>query len=238
MFDLRSIVIGLVLMLKKYSCLSLTIYEEANEEDYKNGIIALPLIGLAIGLVAFIIVSFRYIYDGFFISSAVLLYYCVVTKTTNIKDVYRTLNYYIKPANQTDNISGIIGTVLICLMYLSLFRVVPVTSLIIMPAAGFSNLMILSKVIKRDLENTSILKYCGNYHIIAAFGISFLSAAILNYKLIISLSLMFMLSGLIVSILDKRIKNVPSSVEGFIIEVSQIMFLIITYVIRLGDTPL
>lgn len=238
MFDLRSIVIGLVLMIKKYSCLSLTIYEEAKEEDYKNGIIALPLIGLAIGLVAFIIVSFRYIYDGFFISSAVLLYYCVVTKTTNIKDVYRTLNYYIKPANQTDNISGIIGTVLICLMYLSLFRVVPVTSLIIMPAAGFSNLMILSKVIKRDLENTSILKYCGNYHIIAAFGISFLSAAILNYKLIISLSLMFMLSGLIVSILDKRIKNVPSSVEGFIIEVSQIMFLIITYVIRLGDTPL
>jgi len=107
-----------------------------------------------------------------------------------------------------------------------------------MPAAGFSNLMILSKVIKRDLENTSILKYCGNYHIIAAFGISFLSAAILNYKLIISLSLMFMLSGLIVSILDKRIKNVPSSVEGFIIEVSQIMFLIITYVIRFGDTPL
>ncbi|HOT22351.1 MAG TPA: hypothetical protein PLD67_07235, partial [Sedimentibacter sp.] len=75
MFDLKSIVIGLVLMIKKYSCLSLTIYEEANEEDYKNGIIALPIIGLAIGLVAFIIVSFRYIYDGFFISSAVLLYY-------------------------------------------------------------------------------------------------------------------------------------------------------------------
>ena len=238
MLDLRSIVIGVVLMLKKYSCVSITIYEEANEEDYKNGIMALPIIGLAIGFVAFIIVSFRYIYDGFFISSAVLLYYCVVTKTSNIKDVYRTLNYYIRPANQTDNISGIIGTVLICLMYLSLFRVVPVTSLIIMPAAGFSNLMILSKVIKRDLENTSILKYCGSYHIIAAFGISFLSAAIINYKLIISLSITFMLSGLIVSILDKRIKNVPSSVEGFIIEVSQVMFLIITYIIRFGDTPL
>jgi len=44
MFDLRSIVIGIVLMLKKYSCISLTIYEEANEEDYINGITALPLI--------------------------------------------------------------------------------------------------------------------------------------------------------------------------------------------------
>jgi cobalamin synthase len=231
MLDLRSIVIGFVVMLKKYSCISLTIYEEANEEDYKSGIMVLPLIGLAIGFVAFILASFSYIYDSLFISSAVLLYYCAVTKTANIKDVYRTLNYYIKPVNQTEHITGIIGVILICLMYLSLFRIVPVTSLIIMPTAGFSNLIVLSKVIKRDSENTSILKYCGKYHIIAAFGISFIFAAILNYKLIISLSLTFMLSAVIVSILDKRVKNVPSSIEGFIIEVSQVMFLIITYLL-------
>ncbi|NLK64126.1 MAG: hypothetical protein GX289_03425 [Tissierellia bacterium] len=233
MFDLRSIVIGLVLMLKKYTCLNLAIYEEVNEEDYKNGIMVLPLMGFAIGFVAFIIVSFRYIYDSFFISSALLLYYCLVTKTANIKDVYRTLNYYIKPANQTEHIAGIIGAVLICLMYFSLFRIVPVTSLIIMPVAGFSNLIILSKVIKRDSNNTSILKYCGTYHIVSAFATAFLFAAIFYYKLIISLSLTFMLFALSVSILDKRVKYVPSSIEGFIIEISQVMFLIITYIMRL-----
>lgn len=233
MFDLRSIVIGVVLMLKKYSCVSLTIYEESNEEDYKNGIMALPLIGLAIGFISFIISSFRYVYDGFFISSAVLLYYCVVTKTANIKDVYRTLNYYIKPVNQTEQISGIIGVIIICLMYASLFRIVTVTSLIIMPAAGFSNLIILSKVIKRDLDNTSILKHCGKYHIIAAFGLSFIFAAIFNYKLIISLSLTYMITGVIISVLDKKIKNVPSSIEGFLIEASQILFLSITYLLKI-----
>jgi len=233
MFDLRSIVIGIVLMLKKYSCLSLTIYEEANEEDYKNGIMALPLIGLAIGFFAFIISSLRYVYDGFFISAVVFLYYCIITKTVNIKDVYRTLNYYIRPANQTEQISGIIGVILICLMYVSLFRIVPVTSLIIMPAAGFSNLIILSKVIKRNPDNTSILKHCGKYHIIAAFGISFLFTAIFNYKLIISLSLTYMITGAIISILDKKIKNVPNSIEGFIIEISQILFLSITYLLKI-----
>ena len=233
MFDLRSIVIGIVLMLKKYSCVSLTIYEEANEEDYKNGIMALPLIGLAIGFFAFIISSLRYVYDGFFISAVVFLYYCIITKTVNIKDVYRTLNYYIRPANQTEQISGIIGVILICLMYVSLFRIVPVTSLIIMPAAGFSNLIILSKVIKRNPDNTSILKHCGKYHIIAAFGISFLFTAIFNYKLIISLSLTYMLTGAIISILDKKIKNVPNSIEGFIIEISQILFLSITYLLKI-----
>lgn len=233
MLDLRSIVIGVVLMLKKYSFISLTIYEEANDEDYKNGIMALPLIGVAVGFGAFIISSFRYIYDGFFISSAVLLYYCIVTKTANMKDVYRTLNYYIKPVNQTEQISGIIGVVSICLVYFSLLRIVPVTSLIIMPAVGFSNLIILSKVIKRDLDNTSILKYCGKYHIIAAFFISFLFAAIFNYKLIISISLTYILTCLIISILDKKIKNVPSSIEGFLIEISQIVFLMITYLFLL-----
>lgn len=233
MFDLRSIVIGIVLMLKRYTCISLTIYEETNDEDYINGIMTLPLIGLAIGFFAFIISSFKFIYDGFFISSLVLLYYCIATKTANIKDVYRTLNYYIKPNNQTEQISGIIGVIILCLIYFSLFRIVPVTSLIIMPAAGFSNLIILSKVTKRDLDNTSILKHCGKYHIIASFFISFLFAAIFNYKLIISLSLTYMLTGVIVSFLDKKIKNVPSSIEGFIVEISQIIFLMITYIFRL-----
>lgn len=233
MLDLRSIVIGVVIMLKKYSCVSLTIYEEANEEDYKNGIMALPLIGLAIGFFAFFISSLRYLYDGFFIGSAVLLYYCIATRTVNIKDVYRTLNYYIRPVNQTEQISGIVGVIIICLIYVSLFRIVPVTALIIMPAAGFSNLVILSKVIKRDLDNTSIMKHCGKQHVIAAFGISFLFAAIFNYKLVIPLSLTYMITGVIISILDKKIKNVPNSIEGFMIEISQILFLSITYLLKI-----
>lgn len=228
MLDLRSIVMGIILMLKKYSIISLTIYEQETEEDYKNGIMALPLIGLAIGFFAFIIISFKYVFDEFFISTIMLLYYCIITKTTNLKDVYKTLNYYIKPSNQTEQVPGIIGIVLICLIYFSLFRIAPVTSIIIMPVVGFSNLIVLSKIIKRNLENTSILIYCEKYHVIAAFGASFLFAAIFNYKLIISLSLTYMLMVVVISILDRRVKNIPSSLEGFIIEISQIIFLIIS----------
>jgi hypothetical protein len=79
------------------------------------------------------------------------------------------------------------------------------------------------------------LKYCGKYHITAAFAIPFFFAALFNYKLIISLSITFMAIAAGAGILDKRVKkNAPSSVEGFIIEISQIIFLIITYLIRLG----
>lgn len=233
MFDLRSIAIGMILMLKKYTCIDITIYAETNEEDYKSGIFVLPLIGFAIGFIALLISSLKFFYDGFFVSVLILTYYNIITKTVNMKDTYRSLNYYIKPKNQTEQLSGLIGIILINLIYFSLFRIVPSTSLLVMFVAGYTNLIILSSVIKRNKDNTSIMKYCSKYHIIAAFGISFLIAAIFNYRLVISLSLTYMISAMIVSILDEKIKLFPSSMEGSVIEITQIVFLIITYIIKL-----
>lgn len=233
MFDLRSIVIGTVLMLKKYTFINITIYAETNEEDYQNGIIALPLIGFAIGFISFLFSSMKFFYDGFFVSVLILAYYNIITKSINMTDTYRTFNYYIKPKNQSEQLSGIIGITLINLMYFSLFRIVPSTALIVMPMAGYSSLIILSSIIKRNKDNTSVMKYCSKYHIIAAFGISFLIAAIFNYRLVISLSLTYMLSVIIVSILDDKIKVFPSSMEGAIIEITQVLFLVITYLMKL-----
>lgn len=233
MFDVRSIVIGIILMLKKYTCINITIYEESSNEDYKNGIMALPLIGLAIGFSSFLIASLEFVYDGFFVSVLVLGFYCIVTRSVNLTDTYRTLNYIIKPKNQSEQIVGIIGTTVILLLYFSLFRIVPSTSLIIMPVAGYSSLIILSPVIKRNKKNTEIMKYCGKYHTIAAFAISFLIAAVFNYKLVISLSLTYMISGFVVSYLDNKVSVLPNSAEGLIVETAQILFLIITYIIRI-----
>jgi len=233
MFDLKSIVIGAILMLKKYTCINITIYADTNDDDLKNGIIALPLIGLAVGFVAFLISSFRFVYDDFFISSLIFGYYCLVTKTVNLIDTYKTLNYIIKPKNQSEQISGIIGIIIISLIYFSLIRIVPSTALIIMPIAGYSSLIILSTIIKRNKDGTSVMKYCSKYHSLAVFGISFFLTAIFNYKLVIPLSLTYMITGMIVSTLDKKIKLLPYSIEGFFIEITQVTFLIITYLIKI-----
>lgn len=233
MFDLRSIVMGTVLMLKKYTFINITIYEEANKDDYINGIYVLPLIGFAVGFIALLLSSLKIFYDDLFVSAIILTYYHIITKTVNMKETYRTLNYYIKPGNQTEQLSGLIGIILINLMYFSLFRVVTPTALVVMTVVGFSSPIILSAVIKRDKGNTSILKYCNKNHIIAAFAISFLIAALINYRLVISLSLTYMISGMIISLLDEKIKVFPSSVEGAIIEITQVLFLVITYLMKL-----
>ena len=161
MFDLRSIVIGMVLMLKKYTCIDITIYAETTDEDYRNGVLVLPLIGFAVGFIAFIISSLKIFYDDFFVSILILAYYVIITKNTNIKDYYKTLNYYIKSENQSEQLSGLIGVMVIILFYFSMFRIIPSTALVVMSVAGYSSPAILSLVIKQSKDNTSIMKYCG-----------------------------------------------------------------------------
>ena len=233
MFDLKSLLLGIISIIKKYTCINIKVYAESNDEDYKNGIILLPLVGLVIGFAASFISSFKIFYDDFFISVIVFTYYCIITKTVNLRDTYRTLNYIIKPKSQSEQVSGIIGIIIICLFYFALIRLVDVTALFLMPVAGYSGLIVLSMVFKRNKEGTSIIKYCSKYHYISAFGISFIFAVLINYKLIVPLALTFMVSGLAVNFMDKKIKILPNSIEGFIIEIIQLIFLTITYLFKI-----
>lgn len=233
MFDLRSIVAGTILMLKKYTCINITIYADTTDEDYKSGILALPLMGFAIGFVAFLIAGLKLFYDSFFIGAITLIYLNIITKSVNMKDIYISLNHLLKSHNDNDQIYGIIGIILINLLYFSLIGIIPLTGLIIMPVAGYSNLILMSFVIKSKKENTSVMKYCERHHVVSAFVISFLLTAIFNYRLIISLSLTYMITGAVMSIFDERTDSINDSLEGFIIEITQVLFLIITYMMFL-----
>jgi hypothetical protein len=233
MFDLRSFMIGIILMLRKFTCIDIKMYAQSSEEDYKNGVLLLPLIGLAIGLLAFLIMKLRIFYDEFFISAIVLAYYSIITKTVNMKDTYRTLNFIIKPKNISEQISGTIGIVIIYIFYLSTIRLVAPSTLIVLMVSGYSGLIILSTVFQRDKGDTSIIKYCGLHQKIFALATSFLIAAIINYKLVVSLALTYMISGFVVATFDKKAKILPTSIEGFMVEVVQIVFLITTYFLKI-----
>lgn len=233
MFDLRSIVIGIILMLKKYTCINVTIYTENTDDDYKSGIIILPLIGFAIGFIAFIIANLKFFYDSFFIATLILIYLNIITKAVNMKDTYTSLNYLFKNRDKHEQITGLVGIILIYLLYFSLIGIVPTTALIIMPVAGYSNLILLSFIIKNNKDNTLIMKYCEKHHVISAFAISFLLTVIFNYRLIISLVLTYMITGIVVSLLDEKIGKITDSFEGLIIEITQSLFLMITYLMML-----
>lgn len=235
MFEAKNVFLGIILMLKKYTIFNLTLNDEVTieREDYQAGIILLPILGLIAGIIAFFISMLRLNYDSNFVSILIMIFYCVFTKNTNLIATYTTLNTIIKPKSQSEQISGIIGVVIICLAYYTLFSLVPLRAILVTPMIGFSTVIIISSAVKRDKTGTDIMQYCSNLHICIAFFISFVVTMIISYRLVIAVSVTYIVSAYVLSMIDRKVKNLPVQVEGFIIEISQIIFLTATYLFYL-----
>jgi hypothetical protein len=67
----------------------------------------------------------------------------------------------------------------------------------------------------------------------AAFSISFMLAALYNYKLVVPLAVTYMAAGFAAAVVDEKIKILPNSIEGFIIEAVQLTFLTVTYLFKI-----
>ncbi len=231
MFEIKNAFVGALLMLNKFTIFNIKFYADADDSDYSFGVILLPILGLLIGVASVFISIFKLIYSPLFVSILIMIYYFIITKSTNILDTYKTINLIIKPKNSNEQVFNTISIIIICLLYFVLFSVVSIRAILLMPLIGFSNLLISSLLIKRNKENTEILKYCTKNHAIFAFAFSFIITIIISYKLCIALSITLIISATIINIIDSKIKILPSSIEGFIIEMSQILFLAISYML-------
>ena len=233
MFEAKNVFIGALLMLKKFTLFNIKFYAETEDSDYIFGVFLLPFLGLLIGILSIPLSIFKYLYDPIFVGVLILIYYCIITKCTNIIDTYKTINTVIKHKNTNEQLLSTIAIVLLCILYFTLFSILSIRAILLAPMVGFSNLLILNLIIKRNKENTSILKYCSKNHAVIAFVFSFAVTIIISYKLTIALSLTYIITGILMNYFDSKIKILPSSMEGFIIEISQILFLILCYILFL-----
>ena len=231
MFEAKNAFIGALLMLKKFTIFNIKFYAETEDSDYIFGVFLLPFLGLLIGTFSLAISIFKFLYEPIFVGILIFIYYCIITKSINIIDTYKTINTIIKPKNTNEQLLSTISIVLLCLLYFTLFSISSIRAILLAPMVGFSNLLILSLLIKRNKENTSILKYCTKNHAILAFVFSFVVTIIISYKLTVSLALTYIITGILTNYFDLKIKILPSSVEGFIVEISQILFLILCYLL-------
>lgn len=233
MSEIRSITIGLILMIKKYTCIPINLYVEQTEEDYHNGITLLPVLGIAIGMIMFFISIFGYIYNKFFISILIVAFYCVITKGNMLKDLSMAVNKVIcNGEDNYNNVSETVSIIIVLMLYFVLFGLVPNSAILLTPIVGFSTLLITGSTIKCDY-NKSIINYCKNKERIVAFSIVFAAAVIINYKLVISTSFTFIIIGFILNYAKENIKKVLFKYDGCIIEIAQITFLILTYILKL-----
>lgn len=233
MFEAKNAFIGALLVLRKFTVFNIKFYAETEESDYYFAVFLLPLLGLLIGFCSIAISIFKLFYAPMFTGALLLIYYCIITKSANIKDTYKTINIIINSNDENKQFFSIISLVALCILYFVLFSISSIRAIFLMPMVGFSNLIVQTLIIKRDKTSTSILKYSTKKHSIFAFLFSFILTIIINYKMAISLSLTYIIVSFLINYFDSKIKIVPSSVEGFIIEISQILFLILSYILIL-----
>ena len=232
MSEIRSITIGLILMIKKYTCIPINLYVEQTDEDYHNGITLLPALGIAIGMIMFFISILGYIYNRFFISILIVAFYCVITKCNMLKDLSMAVNKIIyNDEDNYNNIGETVSIIIVLMLYFVLFGLVPNTAILLTPIVGFSTLLITGSTIKHNDKN--IISYCNRKERTVAFSIVFAAAVIVNYKLVLSISFTFIIIGFVLNYLNNYIKKVLFKYDGCIIEISQIIFLILTYILKI-----
>lgn len=233
MFEAKNVFVGALLILRRFTLFNIKFYAETEDSDYIFGIFLLPLLGLIIGLGSLAISIFKFIYEPMFIGILIFIYYCIITKSNNLIATYKTIHTIIRPKNGNEQVFETLALVIICMLYFTLFSLLSIRAVLLAPVVGFSNLLILSLLIKRDKKDTDILKYCTRNHAIFAFVFSFVITIIISYKLTVALSLTYIITGILMNYFDSKIKILPSSIEGLIVEVSQILFLILSYILFL-----
>ena len=231
MFEVKNVFIGALLILNKFTIFNIKFYSETDDMDYSFGVFLLPILGLLIGFATIIISLLKFLYDPMFIGALLLTFYFVITKSVNITSTYKTIETFIQQKNKNSQLLSIISLMIICIFYFVMFSVLSARAIILMPLVGYSNLLILSYFIKRNKENTQLLKYCTKSHSIFAFLFSFIITIIISYKSTIALSLTYILSAIAMNFIDAKIKKLPSSIEGFIIEITQLLFLLLSYLL-------
>lgn len=224
MVDARNIVIGLILMINRYTLIPIKVYIEIEDEHYKNGNMLLPLLGLVIGFVMFVISLLGYTYNNYFVSILIIVFYFGITKNMALTDINKVINEISESKENEEYIynKGIISEMIAVISYFILFGLVPKTAILLTPIIGFSSKLLVESVDDKEYKKR-----------ILAFIVSFSIAFIFNYRLMVSMSLTFMIFGFFYIKINKKYNAILANKDGLIIELSQILFLIITYILKI-----
>lgn len=232
MEEIKSIFIGVLILIKKYTCIPIKINIEDYIDNYNNIKLLLPFLGLVFGFIMFLISLLGYIYNKLLISIILVLLYCWMTKNRTFHEL-NTLSFEFfsikKKANDLSNTFIILNI----LLYVVLFGLVPKTAIFITPILGYSSILLINSIAYNIRKNINISKYFGNMERIFALITVYIVSLIINYKLIIPASFTFIIIGLIFIYIDNNSKKIILETEGLVIEVSQLLFLIFTYILRI-----
>lgn len=216
------------------------------EEDFIKGIILMPVIGILIGLVLWGISFATYYMDRTLVSILIWLVYIWITGALHIDGLADTVDGIFSNRDK-DRILEImkdsrIGTfgVLAIFFLLSLNIVlsnytVDYRILIILPVLGRSSALLfcsLSEYVRDEGMGKGIIENTGIKEAIIGMIFLLITGLIINYKLLLPILLIIFSTLYMASYFKKKLGGITGDNIGFVIELTQTIFLFFTYILR------
>lgn len=217
---------------------------EYREEDFIRGIKFLPLVGLLIGAAMYIPAFLKNIFHSPIISLLIWIIYICITGGLHIDGLADTYDGLFSNRNREEILEimkdsrigtfGVLGVLLLIIWNLLLTNYIDIKLIILVPLVGRSAAILSASISKYARERKGMgkafIENCGASEAIFAIIFSYIIAFVfVKFQALLILTITY----LIVIILTKKIKvkigGMTGDTIGFIIELSQGIFIFILY---------
>lgn len=220
---------------------------EYSKELYVKGIKYFPLVGLIIGGFLYSGVLFEPYMDRPVLSFLLVLLYLWITGGLHLDGVADTCDGIFSGRERSKMLEimgdsrigtfGVISLIIVLGAYLVLFSYVSFTAILVCPIVGKSSAIVSafnSVYAKKEGMGKDFVQGCQFGQLMSAILFPLLVVLVLqDYRMMMSVAICFIMVRLITIYIRNKLNGVTGDTVGFMMEVSQVIFLFLVYLIGL-----
>jgi len=233
---------SMVMMMLFFTRIPIRHHYEFDDQDYQLGIILFPLIGLLIGLGLLILKKVTFFVNPFVSALILVFFYVWITGGIHIDGLSDTVDGIFSGRDKIkmldimkDSRVGSFGSLSISLLiisYVILFADSTGGDILVMAIMGKISVLAAASISDYAKDEDGLgavfIKNCTDRERNIGFAFTAILALIVNYRMIVPVVATFILAGLITRGIIKKIGGMTGDTLGFVHEISQIVFLIIS----------
>ncbi|MEJ6950412.1 adenosylcobinamide-GDP ribazoletransferase [Natronospora cellulosivora (SeqCode)] len=235
---------GFLLMITFLTRIPIKYPFQYREEDFIKGIIWMPAIGLIIGLLLWGISFISYFLDRIVVSIIICFAYIWITGALHIDGLADTVDGVFSNREKSrvleimkDSRIGAFGV--LAIFFLLAFNIILVNlidfrTLIIWPVLGRSSAILLcyfSQYLREMGIAKGFVENTGLKEVVFSKLLLIIIALLIDYRLIPAILIVLYITSYFIGFFKKKIGGITGDNIGFIIELSQTIFLFLTYLL-------
>lgn len=216
-----------------------------DEKDFIKGINLMPMIGLLIGIILWVISFSVYYLDTFVTGLIIWTLYIWITGALHLDGLADTIDGVFSNRSRErmleimkDSRIGVFGVISIFLLLsfnIVLTNYIDYMILIIVPVVGRSCALLacsLSEYARDEGIGKGFVENSGLKEGIIALLYLIITGVIVNYRLLLPITTTILVTLYLTRYFKKQIGGITGDIIGFFIEITQVIFIFTTYILR------